>query len=79
MKKPNKNEKKASLILFLQFFCTIFFGFCLCNICGIAIHCIFNGFNKFFLQVSELPYLLYLLFSLIISSVLILIIHKKTN
>ena len=68
-----------SLLLFLQFLGVIFAGFCICNVLGVAIHCIFNGFDDFFFKIAELPFLLYLLFSLIISLILSLIIREKTK
>ena len=70
-----RGKRKNDLVMFLQFFGVLFVSFCLANICGVAIGCIFNGFNVFLARVIDLPYLLYLIFSLILSAVLILIIH----
>ena len=70
-------KRKNNLVLFLQFFGVLFVGFCLCNICSVAIGCIFNGFDVFLTRVIDLPYLLYLILSLIISAVWILIIRNK--
>ena len=79
MKKLKNNKKDGIFILFLQIFGTLFVGFSLCNVFAVIIDCLFNGFDCFLLRVCELPYLLYLVFSLIISSVLFLIIYKKTK
>lgn len=79
MKKSINNKKEGVLILFLQIFGTLFVGFSLCNIFAVTIDCLINGFDCFFLRLVELPYLIYLVFSLIISLVLLLIIHKKTK
>ena len=78
VKREKSNKKRENeLGLFLQFFGVLFVGFCLCNICGVAIGCMFNGFDVFLTRVIDLPYLLYLTLSLIISAVLILIIRNK--
>ena len=79
MKKTNKKQKPGLLFLFLQFFSVLFVGFCICSILGVAIRCIFNGFDDFFIKIIEPPYLLYLAFSLIISSTLLLVICRKTK
>ena len=71
MKNGNKNRKMGTLFLFFKFFVVVFVGFCICSVFGIVIHCIFNGFGDFLLKIIDLPYLLYLLFSLIISLILI--------
>ncbi|MBE6548009.1 MAG: hypothetical protein E7667_03920 [Ruminococcaceae bacterium] len=76
MKREKSNKKRENkLVLFLQFFGVLFVGFSLCNICGVAIGCIFNGFDVFLTRVIDLPYLLYLILSLIISAVWILILR----
>ena len=78
MKKEKKDKKaKNSIVLFLQFFAVLFVGFYLCNICGAAISCIFNGSDAFFTRIINLPHLLYLILSLILSAVLIFIIRGK--
>ena len=79
MKKANKNQKMGLLSLVLQFLGVLFVGFCVCNVFGIVIRCIFNGFDDFLLKIIDLPYLLYLLFSLIISLILVFIIRQKTK
>ena len=77
--KKNKNTKNrlGLFVLFLEFFGIIFFGFCLCNIIAVTINCIFDGFNSFLGRVMELPFLLYLIFSFVISAVLAIIIQRK--
>ena len=79
MKKRNKNQKMGLLSLFLQFLVVLFMGFCICNVLNIVIRCIFNGFDDFLLKIIDLPYLLYLIFSLIISLILIFIIRQKAK
>ncbi len=46
---------------------------------GTVIRCIFNGFDDFLLKIIDLPYLLYLFFSLIISLILIFVIRQKAK
>ena len=79
MKKRNKNQKMGLLSLFLQFLTVLFMGFSICSVLGIVIRCIFNGFDDFLLKIIDLPYLLYLLFSLIISFILLFIIRQKAK
>jgi hypothetical protein len=76
MKKRNKNTKMGLLFLFLQILVVLFIGFCICGIWGTVIRCIFNGFDDFLLKIIDLPYLLYLFFSLIISLILIFVIRQ---
>ena len=77
MKKRNNDKtRENNIVLFLQFFVVLLVGFCLCNICGIAISCIFNGFDLFLTRVVDLPYLLYLILSLILSAVWVFIIRR---
>ena len=79
MKKKNKNTKTGLLSLFLQILVVLFIGFCICSVWGTVIRCIFNGFDDFLLKIIDLPYLLYLFFSLIISLILIFIIRQKAK
>ena len=67
---------KSWFLLFLQTFAIVFAGFVLCNISAVAINDIFDGFGLFLEQLSNLPYLVYFIFSLIISSVLTLVFAK---
>ena len=77
-KKRNKN-KSGTFTLFLTICGILFAGLSLCNICAIAIDCVFNGFGSFLSRIGSLPYLFYLILSLILSMVLTFIIHKKTK
>ena len=79
--KKHKNAKNGLglFVLSLEFFGIIFFGFCLCNIIAVTINCIFDGFNSFLGRIMELPFLLYLIFSFVISAVLAVIIRCKTK
>ena len=79
--KKHKNAKNGLglFVLFLEFLGTIFGGFCLCNIIAITINCIFDGFYSFWGRVMDLPFLLYLIFSIVISAVLAIIIQQKTK
>ena len=79
MKKANKSTKMGLLSLFFQFLAVLFMGFCMCSVLGIVVRCILNGFDDFLLRIIDLPYLLYLLFSLIISFILIFIIRQKAK
>ena len=80
----NKKHKHAKnvlglFVLFFEFLGIIFVGFCLCNIIAITINCIFDGFYSFLGRVMGLPFLLYLIFSIVISAVLAIIIQQKTK
>ena len=79
MKKRNKNTKTGLLFLFLQILVVLFIGFCICSVLDTVIRCIFNGFDDFLLKIIDLPYLLYLFFSLIISLILIFVIRPKAK
>ena len=81
MKKKNQNRSIIfqAILLFIAVFIIIFIGFVICNIFAIAIDCIFNGFDSFTIKLFELPYLLYILFSLIISFVFTVFIEKKSK
>lgn len=70
---------KQWLISAAQFFAVIFAGFVLANICAIASRCIFNGFDVFGSQVLQLPYLLYLIASIVLSAILAAIVHVKSK
>lgn len=70
---------KSLVILFLETFAIVFVGFVLCNIGAVTIDGIHNGFDLFLGKLCDLPYLLYLAFSLIFSIIFVLIIHGKTK
>ena len=75
-----KSKKNfGALILFFEFFGVTFAGFCLCNAMAIAIDCIFDGFDYFGARILDLPFLLYLFFSLVISAALTIFIVRKTR
>lgn len=78
--KTKKHKKRLGLfILFLELFGIVFAGFCFCNAIAVTINCIFDGFNSFCEGIIDLPFLLYLVFSFIISIVLTIIIQSKTR
>ena len=79
--KKHKNAKNVFglFVLFLEFSGILFVGFCLSKIIAVTINCIFNGFYSFWGRVMDLPFLLYLLFSFVISAVLAIIIQRKTK
>ena len=79
MKKRNKNTKTGLLFLFLQILVVLFIGFVFVSVLGTVIRCIFNGFDDFLLKIIDLPYLLYLFFSPIISLILIFVIRQKAK
>ncbi len=79
MKKSGNNKSRSFWNFFLQLFGIVFLGFSLCNIFAVTTDCLFNGFGLFFTRICELPYLLYLFFSLIISAVLAFVICRKTK
>ena len=75
--KPKKNL--GAFVLFLEFLGILFVGFCLCNAIAVTIDCIFDGFNLFWERIMDLPFLLYLGFSFVISIVLVIVIQSKTK
>ena len=78
--KNEKHKKRLGLfVLFLEFFGILFVGFCLCNVIAVTIDCIFDGFDYFGARILDLPFLLYLFFSLVISAVLTIFIVRKTR
>ena len=79
--KKHKNAKNGLglFVLFLEFLGIIFIGFCLCNIMAVTINCIFDGFDSFLERIMDLPFLLYLIFSFVISAVLAIFLQRKTK
>lgn len=63
---------KGLCIFFLQTLLIVFAGFVICNICAVVIKDVFDGFGLFMEQIADLPYVLYALFSLVISGLLTL-------
>jgi hypothetical protein len=68
---------KGFCILFAQVFLITFTGFVLCNVINITINYLFADFASFVGQLLDLPYLLYFIFSLIISLILTLVFTGK--
>ena len=71
--------KKDYIFLFLISFLVLFFGFILTNASAIAINCLFDGFDSFFSKVLNLPFIVYAVFSFILSTVFVIFIHSKTK
>ena len=66
--KNEKHKKRLGLfVLFLEIFGILFVGFCICNAMAVAIDCLFEGFGSFWGRILDLPFLLYLAFSFVIS------------
>lgn len=70
---------KSLIVLFLETFAVVFVGFVLCNIGAVIINGIQNGFDLFLDKLCDIPYLLYLAFSMIFSIIFVLIIRGKTK
>ncbi len=78
--KTKKHKKGLGLfILFLEFWGILFAGFCLCNAIAVTIDCVIDGFNSFWERILNLPFLLYLGFSFVISIVFTIVIQSKTR
>ena len=78
--KNEKHKKRLGLfVLFLEFFGILFVGFCICNAMAVAIDCMFEGFGSFWGRILDLPFLLYLCFSFVISIVLTIVMQNKTR
>ena len=79
MKNEKHKKRLALFVLFLEFFGILFIGFCLCNVIAVIIDCVFDGFNSFLEKIMDLPFLLYLGFSFVISIVLTIVMQSKTK
>ena len=79
MKSKRCKNGLGLFVLFIEFLAIIFAGFCLCNVLAITIDCVFDGFNSFWERIMNLPFLLYLGFSFVISIVLTIPIYRKTK
>ena len=79
MKSKRYKTGTRLFILFLEFLVILFAGFCLCNAIVIIIDCIFDGFNSFWERIMDLPFILYLGLSFIISIVSTTLIYRKTR
>ena len=79
--KKHKNTKNGLelFVLFFELFGILFIGLCLCSIIAVTTGCMFNGFNSFCERIMALPFLVYLVFSFVISAVLAVIIQRKTR
>ena len=78
--KTKKYKKRLGLfILFLELLGIVFAGFCFCNAITVTINCMVDGSNSFWGRIMDLPFLLYLVFSCIISIALTIIIQSKTK
>ena len=80
MKTKKHKKRLAPFVLFLEFFGILFAGFGLCSVIAVAIDCsIFEGFASLGERILDLPFLLYLGFSFVISIVLTIVIQSKTR
>jgi len=68
-----------TIISFLVLLIILFMGFCLCNTIVITIDCLFEDFDHFGARILDLPFLLYLFFSLALSTILTIVIQRKTK
>ena len=68
---------KSKIGFFLFSFSLIFIGMSLANI----VACVIYGFSDgtIFLKITELPYILYAIFSLIISTLYLCLVLRKTK
>lgn len=79
MKNKKHKNRLELFVLFLEFLGILFIEFCLCTAIEITIDCIFDGFNSFWERIMNLPLILYLGFSFVISTVLTILIYRKTR
>ena len=77
--KSKKQMRFGFLSLLILSFLVLFIGFVSVNVLAVIINCLFNGFENFISILHDLPYLLYLLFSLVLSLVFALITIQKTK
>ncbi len=70
---------KNWFVLYIQVLGLLFFGFVINNVIGVAIHCTSNGFDLFAYHLSQIPYLLDFIFSLVLALVLTWIVWRKTK
>ena len=79
MKNEEQKKRLGLFVLFLVFFGILFVGFCLCNVIAVTIDCVFDGFNSFLEKIMDLPFLLYLALSFVISIVWTIVMQSKTK
>lgn len=79
MKQNKKKIKsKLSVLLLLIFtFVIVFLGLLLASVFAVVINCLFCGFSDFTPMICDLPYFVYLIFSLFVAIVLTLRIKGK--
>ena len=77
--KSKKQMRSGFLSLLILSFLVLFIVFVSANVLAVIINCLFNGFENFISILHDLPYLLYLLFSLVLSMVFVLITIRKTK
>ena len=77
--KSKKQMRFSFLSLLILSFLVLFIGFVSVNVLAVIINCLFNGFKNFISILHDLPYLLYLLFSLVLSMAFALITIRKTK
>lgn len=78
-RRKQQRNKAAFISLVVLIFLVLFVGFVLCNVFAVIINCLFEGFGSFLFKLCELPYLVYLLISFVLSLALALIIGNKTK
>jgi len=68
---------KEKFLMFLYFFLIVFVGMTLANIIGSVIY----GFSEgtILIRIAELPYILYAVFSFIISAIYLYLIFRKNK
>ena len=69
----SRKERLSFIRLILFTILVLFGGLVLCGIVAVIFRCIFDGFDNFWQQITNLPYLFYLLVSVAICAVLMII------
>lgn len=78
--KAKKRKKRFGLFaLFLALFGTLFVGICLSNIMAVTIYCARDGFNPFCEKIMDLPFLVYLCISFVISTAWTIFMKVRTK
>lgn len=71
---------KKDLIYMLSLsFIVLFIGFIISAVLNLFIKCIFDGFHLFTERLADLPFLLYFILSIVISTVFCIYIHYKSK
>ena len=76
-KKDGRRDRIIELIIVLVSAILAFVGMVLCDVLWIFIFCLIGGFDGFFTMVADLPYLIYLLISVVGALIIMILLCRK--